>query len=156
MGKRSEKSDITATPQNSGEYSSSSSSEISPRKHHISDDITVTVPKNQSLANQMNLEIPKIESLKIQEDKSISPIFKTSQPVGPSTLSSTTKLLDRIVTLRKECLEKMGVVGLSKVYDIIDKFIGNDHLDALEENLRAHLGSSKFDGVGLKIWQLKF
>merc|ERR1712178_114307 len=103
----------------------------------------------------MNLVIPKIESVKLQENQA-SPSFKSSQPVGPSTLGSTTKLLDRIVTLRKECLEKMGVVGLSKVYNIIDKFIGNDHLDALEEKLRDHLGSIKFDEVGLKIWQLKF
>lgn len=133
----------------SGRASNSNSPESTPR-HHISDDLTVTVPKHQSIANQMNLDLPKIEKIKLAENCD----FK--KPVGQGTLGSTTKLLDRIVTLRKECLDSMGVVGLSQVYDIIDKFIGNDHLDSLEEKLKQHLGDRKFEEVGLKIWQLKF
>ncbi len=50
----------------------------------------------------------------------------------------------------------MGVIGLSQVYDIIDKFIGEDNLEQLELKLREHLGDTKFDVIGIKIWQLKF
>jgi len=148
---------ITVQDTNSSDLSTqsnSSSKSISPEstsKYFIDDDVTVTVPKHESIASHMNFELPKIEKIKIQSNS-----FKNTKPVGPVTLGSTTKLLDRIVTLRKECLEKMGVVGLSQVYDIIDKFIGNDHLDLLEEKLKQHLGDSKFNEIGLKIWQLKF
>jgi len=135
---------------NVSKSSSNSNSPESTPRHPISDDVTVTVPKHQSIANQMNLELPKIEKMKLAKNSDFT------KPIGPGTLGSTTKLLDRIVTLRKECLDSMGVVGLSQVYDIIDKFIGNDHLDSLEEKLILHLGDRKFEEVGLKIWQLKF
>lgn len=120
-----------STPLPSTTSSDSMSSTVTPR-HEISDDVTVTIPKHKSLASQMNIEIAKVgqkvENLEVRE-KSVSLADQKNAGVGGGTLGSTTKLLDRIVTLRKECLEAMGVVGLSQVYDIIDKFIGNNHLD---------------------------
>lgn len=115
---------------------------------------TVVVPKGKSVAKKLNLNLEKIESLKIEEPEEN---FEFGVAVGGNeTLASSTKILDRIVELRKECLSMVGIAGLSKVYQIIDHYIGDEHLTTLELKLRTHLGDEKFDKIGVKIWQLKF
>ena len=117
-------------------------------------DKTVVVPKGKSIAKKLNLSLEKVESLKIEEPEEK---FEFGVPAGGNeTLASSTKILDRIVELRKECLEIVGITGLSKVYQIIDNYIGDQHLTTLELKLRTHLGDEKFDRIGVKIWQLKF
>ena len=102
------------------------------------------------------------KSAEIQSEKTDQREVPPSQfqelNLSPSgkTLNSTTKLLDKIVLLRKKCLKTLGVKRLSQVYEIIDKYVGSEEIDKLEDQLKAYLGQDLFKEVGIDIWQLKF
>lgn len=142
------------------------------QKHDLNDDLTIAVEKEDSIAQQSGLELPKIENLSMQKTKDSDvvphPVNPVTSPHTPNsehpiqanqpgfTLNSTTKLLDKIVNLRKKCLTLLGVKKLSQVYQIIDKFVGDDEFEILEASLKKFLGEQQFEEIGLDIWQLKF
>ncbi|KAL8618167.1 hypothetical protein ACOMHN_059174 [Nucella lapillus] len=75
-----------------------------------------------------------------------------SKPQRVETLTSTSRLLDRIGLLHKDCVQGVGYVDLKKAYDILDRI----EEDEVEPQLMALLGKEKFDEYAGKIWQLKF
>ncbi len=68
------------------------------------------------------------------------------------TLGTSTRLMDRITVLRKDCIRGLGVQKLKEAYDILDNVDGEE----LESSLIALLGKVDFDIYAGKIWQLKF
>lgn len=98
---------------------------------------------------------PPVEKIR----KSSLPVEEPDQkmhksPSMPSleTLTSTSRLLDRIRFLHKDCVKGVGYPALKKAYDILDHI----EEDNVEPKLIELLGAEKFDEYAGKIWQLKF
>ncbi|XP_005089290.1 serine/threonine-protein kinase Nek4 [Aplysia californica] len=68
------------------------------------------------------------------------------------TLTNTSRLMDRIRLLHKDCIQGVGYASLKKAYEILDKI----DEDEVEPKLVELLGMEKFDEYAGKIWQLKF
>ncbi|GFO07829.1 serine/threonine-protein kinase nek4-like [Plakobranchus ocellatus] len=68
------------------------------------------------------------------------------------TLTNTSRLMDRIRLLHKDCIQGVGYSVLKKAYEILDKI----DEDEVEPKLVDLLGKDKFDEYAGKIWQLKF
>ncbi|KAK3761529.1 hypothetical protein RRG08_051217 [Elysia crispata] len=68
------------------------------------------------------------------------------------TLTNTSRLMDRIRLLHKDCIQGVGYSVLKKAYEILDRI----DEDEVEPKLVDLLGKDKFDEYAGKIWQLKF
>ncbi|XP_025107809.1 serine/threonine-protein kinase Nek4-like [Pomacea canaliculata] len=68
------------------------------------------------------------------------------------TLTSTTRLTNRIRMLHRDCVQGVGYAVLKKAYDILNHI----EEDEIEPKLMELLGKDKFDEYAGKIWQLKF
>lgn len=75
------------------------------------------------------------------------------QGISRGTLRSTQRLMDRIVSLRKDCIAGLGVPLLHRAYEVLD---ANENDDILQEELISLLGPVRFDQWAGKIWQLKY
>ncbi|XP_078487797.1 uncharacterized protein LOC100184532 [Ciona intestinalis] len=87
-------------------------------------------------------EVPKVEQPK-----------PPSKGISQATLASTGKLMDRIVALRKDCIQGLGVPLLHRAYELLDNNLDEDET---EKHLIQLLGSVRFNQWAGKIWQLKF
>nr|XP_002128026.1 serine/threonine-protein kinase Nek4 [Ciona intestinalis] len=87
-------------------------------------------------------EVPKVEQPKLP-----------SKGISQATLASTGKLMDRIVALRKDCIQGLGVPLLHRAYELLDNNLDEDET---EKHLIQLLGSVRFNQWAGKIWQLKF
>ena len=68
------------------------------------------------------------------------------------TQGTSSRLMDRITVLRRDCIGALGVQKLKEAYDILD----NEDGEELEAKLVTLLGKYDFDLYAGKIWQLKF
>ncbi|XP_076448462.1 uncharacterized protein LOC143285126 [Babylonia areolata] len=79
-------------------------------------------------------------------------VHKSSSMPSVDTLACTTRLMERIRLLQKDCVKGVGYSVMKKAYDILDKI----EEDEVEPKLMDLLGQEKFDEYAGKIWQLKF
>lgn len=79
-------------------------------------------------------------------------IHKSISMPSVETLTNTSRLMDRIRLLHKDCIQGVGYSVLKKAYEILDKI----DEDEVEPKLVDLLGKDKFDEYAGKIWQLKF
>ncbi|KAK7102610.1 serine/threonine-protein kinase Nek4-like [Littorina saxatilis] len=79
-------------------------------------------------------------------------IHKSASMPSVETLTNTSRLMDRIRLLSKDCVQGVGYPILKKAYDILDHI----EEDEVEPKLMDLLGKEKFDEYAGKIWQLKF
>ncbi|CAL1534577.1 unnamed protein product [Lymnaea stagnalis] len=79
-------------------------------------------------------------------------IHKSVSMPSVETLTNTSRLMDRIKILHKDCIQGVGYGALKKAYEILDKI----DEDEVEPKLVDLLGKEKFDDYAGKIWQLKF
>lgn len=80
------------------------------------------------------------------------PVIGEPPVFSKETLNSSGRLMERIVALRKDCLNAVGLPKLHKAYQILDD-IDSDNMEA---RLKEHLGEKLFEDYAGKIWQLKF
>lgn len=73
--------------------------------------------------------------------------------ISKGTLRSTQRLMDRIVSLRRDCIHGLGVPLLHRAYEVLD---ANENEDVLQKELVLLLGPVRFEQWAGKIWQLKF
>ncbi|GFR87117.1 serine/threonine-protein kinase Nek4-like [Elysia marginata] len=79
-------------------------------------------------------------------------IHKSVSMPSVETLTNTSRLMDRIRLLHKDCIQGVGYSVLKKAYEILDRI----DEDEVEPKLVDLLGKDKFDEYAGKIWQLKF
>ncbi|XP_059151041.1 serine/threonine-protein kinase Nek4-like isoform X2 [Physella acuta] len=79
-------------------------------------------------------------------------IHKSISMPSVETLTSQSRLMDRIKMLHKDCIQGVGYTALKRAYEILDKI----DEDEIEPKLVDLLGKDKFDDYAGKIWQLKF
>ncbi|KAK6993721.1 serine/threonine-protein kinase Nek4 [Biomphalaria glabrata] len=79
-------------------------------------------------------------------------IRKSLSMPSVETLTNTSRLMNRIKTLHKDCIKGVGYTVLKKAYEILDKI----DEDEVEPKLVDLLGKDNFDEYAGKIWQLKF
>nr|XP_039263003.1 serine/threonine-protein kinase Nek4-like [Styela clava] len=99
--------------------------------------------RNTPAATPIN--VPGLAPNKLRSD--------AKQGISGVTLRSTQRLMDRIVSLRKDCIQGLGVPLLHRAYEVLD---ANENDDALQEELIALLGRVRFEQWAGKIWQLKY
>lgn len=80
------------------------------------------------------------------------PVHKSASMPSVETLTSTSRLMNRIRLLRKDCFDALGYEIVKKAYDILERI----EEDAVEPQLMELLGKERFDEYAGKIWQLKF
>ncbi|PAA66513.1 hypothetical protein BOX15_Mlig006646g1 [Macrostomum lignano] len=140
---------------NSGDREQQQAAEMADLVEHMNQTLTVAAaaaaasPRSGAAASDLASASNPTEVDNEADDSECGPIESKEE-----TLGRTGRMRDRMVQLRRDCLQQLGLQLLRRCYEVLDD--ASRDPDDVEDALRDIMGPERFQRLAGKVWQLKY